>query len=77
MPCSSKFTCWDIVRKPPFERLTKMLLKIRVSMTLSPNSALSNVVRKNKYKINYGHNIVVVSITIFLYFLQILPALLH
>jgi hypothetical protein len=51
-------------------------------MTSSPPSAFSNVVRTNKYKINYGHNIVVVSTAMVFvitntYFLQTLPALLH
>jgi len=51
-------------------------------MTSSQTSAFSNVVRMNKYKINYGYNIVVVSIAMVvvitnIYFLQIQPALLH
>jgi len=35
----SKFTGWNNAWKPPFKRLTKMLLKISVSMTSSPPSA--------------------------------------
>jgi len=59
-----------------------MLLKISVSMRSSPTSEFSNVVRRNKFKINYGHNIVVVLISMVvvitnIYFLQIQPALLH
>lgn len=58
----SKFTGYNTAWKPAFERLTKMLLKVCVSMTSSPPSAFSNVVRMNKHKIKYAYKIVVVSI---------------
>jgi hypothetical protein len=82
LPCSSTFTGCNTAWKPLFERLTKILLKISVSLTSSPPSAFSNIVRTNKYKINYGHDIVVVVsiamvfVTTNTYFLQIFTYLL-
>jgi hypothetical protein len=65
-----------------FQTFNKKDSKISVSMISSPTSGFSNVVRINKFKINYGHNTVVVSIAMVVvitntYFLQIQPALLH